>query len=995
MAAARPRPQRRASTRRGAVRAVEAVYREIVGPVSATARRRASRCGRATAGRPARGARRCSPTRSAGTATPSFAEFFDWKHAQNPFGASPAWVAVAGRRDRRLPHLPALAVRAPRRPDPRTRCARSTPRPSPAHQGRGIFRRLTMTAVDELTAEGVDFVFNTPNANSRPGYLRMGWSTVGRLPLVVAGRRDRRARCACAPRASPAERWPVATDAGRRGRRRCSPTRASHDLLAAIGAARAACARRAPPEYLRWRYGLAALGYRALALDDDPAAGLAVFRLRRRGRRGRGRGLRRARAGRRRRGASAACSARSRARPAPTTRSGVRLGRVPLRRLSPVPAPGPAAHVAAARRPSAPPGAARSRPRRSATWSSCEPRRTPGSADAPRLRRRPRRRRCAAARAARGAASPALRAAAARPRARSPAAARRGARRAPPTGTRLATRGGAARRAADWAALLGRVIATRSGRRRGAAEHGRSRSSASAASASRGCRSRRRSNPASSSSASCSRRAARSSPAGSHGSQPRSTARRSSAATPLVVHPLRAGLRATPHDGRVRAAGLALVGRRRRARAPAVGAGAARRRSAPDRVAGAGRDGRVLRRRPRARTRPRARCPSPTTSTSRCSSCAGDCAPAAARSSCVPDAVVVDHRPVASPARADRAGRHHELGAWRAYVEAHGPALHPRGRSAAAGRAAHRAHRRRAVGEGRAPLGRLAPRRGIRPRAAPPRASSSACRPSTTPTTRGPVVRRALRRARPRARCAARPARPTCCGSSATRSTVTDRGVRRRRSRAGRVGALRRRAPDAHAHAGRGDAAGDRRHPVPARAAADRAHAHDVAVVAKSRDVFRSSVADAIAGGIRPAIYGSGWEPFVDPDARRAPTTSPNEELPGVYSSVGVLLNDHWQTMHEWGFVSNRLFDALACETPVISDDLPEIAELFDGAVLTYRDPAELRELVDAALSPIRRAARARAARGRVLDRRPPHVRPPRRAAARRAAPPRSRSVRD
>jgi hypothetical protein len=34
---------------------------------------------------------------------------------------------------------------------------------------------------------------------------------------------------------------------------------------------------------LRWRYGLAALGYRAIVLDGDPAAGLAVFRLRRRG----------------------------------------------------------------------------------------------------------------------------------------------------------------------------------------------------------------------------------------------------------------------------------------------------------------------------------------------------------------------------------------------------------------------------------------------------------------------------------------------------------------------------------------------------------------------------------------------------------------------------------------------------------------------------------------------------------------------------------------
>ena len=40
---------------------------------------------------------------------------------------------------------------------------------------------------------------------------------------------------------------------------------------------------------------------------------------------------------------------------------------------------------------------------------------------------------------------------------------------------------------------------------------------------------------------------------------------------------------------------------------------------------------------------------------------------------------------------------------------------------------------------------------------------------------------------------------------------------------------------------------------------------HDVAVVAKSRDVYRGAVRDAIAAGLEPAIYGSGWEQFVDP----------------------------------------------------------------------------------------------------------------------------------
>ena len=42
-----------------------------------------------------------------------------------------------------------------------------------------------MQGVEEMTAEGVDVVFNTPNTQSRPGYLKMGWIDVGRLPVAA------------------------------------------------------------------------------------------------------------------------------------------------------------------------------------------------------------------------------------------------------------------------------------------------------------------------------------------------------------------------------------------------------------------------------------------------------------------------------------------------------------------------------------------------------------------------------------------------------------------------------------------------------------------------------------------------------------------------------------------------------------------------------------------------------------------------------------------
>jgi hypothetical protein len=143
----------------------------------------------------------------------------------------------------------------------------------------------------------------------------------------------------------------------------------------------------------------------------------------------------------------------------------------------------------------------------------------------------------------------------------------------------------------------------------------------------------------------------------------------------------------------------------------------------------------------------------------------------------------------------------------------------------------------------------------------------------------------------------------------------------------------------------------------------DPAHRHDVTVVAKTRDVLRPVVADALAAGLRPAIYGVGWRELVDPSLVVADHVD-NELLPTVYSSAGVVLNDHWGPMRAWGFVSNRLFDVLACGTPVISDAVDGVAELFDGAVPEYRDPAELRALVDEALAHPS-AARDRAAKGR------------------------------
>src|SRR6476661_3097935 len=98
------------------------------------------------------------------------ASFFEWKHDTNSFGVSPAWVATDSTNNGDLAGVRIFLRWEFVDRDQQTRKAvRAVDTAThPKQQGKGIFRRLTMQALDELLAEGTDFVFNTPNSQSRP-----------------------------------------------------------------------------------------------------------------------------------------------------------------------------------------------------------------------------------------------------------------------------------------------------------------------------------------------------------------------------------------------------------------------------------------------------------------------------------------------------------------------------------------------------------------------------------------------------------------------------------------------------------------------------------------------------------------------------------------------------------------------------------------------------------------------------------------------------------
>ena len=204
---------------------------------------------------------------------------FQWKHQENPFGVSPSWVAVDGERlagfrtflrwEFRCNNTLVRAVRAV---DTATH---------PDYQGRGIFTRLTMSALDDLRADGVDLIFNTPNDKSRPGYLKMGWHEVGALATRTRITRPS-ATLRIARSRVPADIWSLASLCGVDPVDAFADESALDELLRSQPPSNRLSTNRSVA-FLRWRYGFVPLHYRAVVGPGGLRDGVVVMRMRQRG----------------------------------------------------------------------------------------------------------------------------------------------------------------------------------------------------------------------------------------------------------------------------------------------------------------------------------------------------------------------------------------------------------------------------------------------------------------------------------------------------------------------------------------------------------------------------------------------------------------------------------------------------------------------------------------------------------------------------------------
>ena len=101
----------------------------------------------------------------------------------------------------------------------------------------------------------------------------------------------------------------------------------------------------------------------------------------------------------------------------------------------------------------------------------------------------------------------------------------------------------------------------------------------------------------------------------------------------------------------------------------------------------------------------------------------------------------------------------------------------------------------------------------------------------------------------------------------------------------------------------------------------------------------RSLVGRAMTAQLPLKIWGRVWtrpahQPFIVDDY------FPNAQLGELYRASYCTLNDHWADMNEYNYVNNRVFDALACALPVLTDPNPGLEGLNLGGILSV-DPED------------------------------------------------------
>lgn len=102
--------------------------------------------------------------------------------------------------------------------------------------------------------------------------------------------------------------------------------------------------------------------------------------------------------------------------------------------------------------------------------------------------------------------------------------------------------------------------------------------------------------------------------------------------------------------------------------------------------------------------------------------------------------------------------------------------------------------------------------------------------------------------------------------------------------------------------------------------------------VGNSRREYRTMVKWCLQKQVPLELYGGGWEGVL-PDGMLRGTSIANADLPDYYGGHLLLLNDHWDSMRTNGFLSNRLFDGSGVATPILTDPVAGLADVFGDTI--------------------------------------------------------------
>jgi GT2 family glycosyltransferase len=123
---------------------------------------------------------------------------------------------------------------------------------------------------------------------------------------------------------------------------------------------------------------------------------------------------------------------------------------------------------------------------------------------------------------------------------------------------------------------------------------------------------------------------------------------------------------------------------------------------------------------------------------------------------------------------------------------------------------------------------------------------------------------------------------------------------------------------------------------------------YQVLFVGGSRKKYRPVVKQAVQANLPLTIFGPDWELIV-PAGLIAGRYLDNSKLSAAYRAAGVVLNDHHEDMRVDGFLSNRLFDAVASGARVISDDVAGLGSMFGRSVQVSRHSAMFAKIAGSA----------------------------------------------